>query len=142
MNISTHQHMGEVDQMTGQVFKARVQACEYIVNAFPDWDSPNAVQYQLRVVRHRDGGFWEVFDNAGFAGYPRRLGPDGQWSMPPDDPDQAREWWAARRYTMEQALELAKTAAPHMEIGPQGHRMNIAAMLAWEKAQERQEEVR
>ncbi len=115
-----------------------VRAKEFHVNAFPNPQSPNARCYLIRVIRfddQPDEPSWGVFDLAGLGG--ARLGPDGNWSTPPEDDDEHQQWRADRRYSQERALELACAAAPLMTTGPDLQPMTIDDMLAWEKDTQR-----
>jgi hypothetical protein len=113
----------------------RVKAKEYEVNAYPDPDHPDARNFLIRVIRFYDcaddpdGREWGVFDMCGMEGPRTRLGPDGQWSQEPQDSEERLRWRAERRYTEQQALELARAAAPHMVTGPPECRLTIDGWL-------------
>lgn len=117
--------------MTGKV---RVKAKEYEVNAYPFPDHRDARHFLIRVIRFHqcdDDREWGVFDYSGLEGRRTRLGPDGLWSHEPEDTVEREAWRDARRFTEEQALELARAAAPHMVTGPPENLLTIDGWQAW-----------
>jgi hypothetical protein len=96
---------------------------------YPNPKSVNRVLYQIKVFRFGGDGAWGVFDWRGDRG--AQLGPDGDWSYPPLDDAERAVWRAERRFTEEQAVDLARRAAPTKTyLGK-----TIADMVAWEAAQ-------
>jgi hypothetical protein len=105
-----------------------VQATRYTVNCLPEDSSPDANVFDL-VVEYRGKDTWAV------TRHHRSLGRDGTWSYGPEWPADApgsrepatdaehegyesarQEWLGEHRFDLDEAIELAKAAAPLVNV--------------------------
>lgn len=93
-----------------------VQATRYTVNCLPEDSSPDAHVFEL-VVEYRGKDTWAV------TRHHRSLGRDGTWSYGPaidaehEGYEAARqEWLGEHRFDLDEAIELAKAAAPLVTV--------------------------
>lgn len=94
--------------ITATGWSAVVRADRYSVSVLPR-DHEYASSYDL-AVEYRGDGLWAVVRNG------RCLGADGTWSYEPHPGERDDDWLAAHRFPEQEALELARRAAPHIRI--------------------------
>jgi hypothetical protein len=88
-------------------------ATEYTVCALPR-DDPNFNTFAITVA-WRGSIHPERLDHCWAATRHRRcLDASGAWDWEPSPSGREDDWLAAHRFTLEQALELARAAAPHV----------------------------
>jgi hypothetical protein len=85
-----------------------VQPTRYVVSCFQPDDHEGAV-FNLS-VEYRGRGLWAVV-RLGYC-----LGADGQWSYESIPSEREDDWLAAHRFDLEQAIRLAKEAAPDVTV--------------------------
>ncbi|MFY1686444.1 hypothetical protein [Plantactinospora sp. WMMB782] len=85
-----------------------VEATTYTVSLLPE-TADEYTLYAITVERRGPAG-WAVVRNRWC------LGADGEWEFEPIPSERTDEWIAAHRFPLEQALELAKAAAPGVTV--------------------------
>lgn len=94
----------------------QVRATHYEVSLLSEL-SPNGRWYKVHVASHGRGK-WIVYREHCEVGQVKPelhcLAPDGTW-FAPEDPS----WFAAPSYELEEALRLARAAAPHVVVAGQ-----------------------
>lgn len=100
---------------------------QYLVTIWPeDSDNPNADDFCL-TVRWRDGR-WGVFRGRSDTVCMDQF---GRWSFGPADGEDRDEWRRTHRFTLNEALRIAREWAPKMRLG----RWTAAEVLAEERAE-------
>lgn len=94
----------------------------YTVTCLPD-ETPDAHSWSL-TVEYRGRGLWAV------TRWKNCLGRDGEWDYERVPSEREDEWLASHRFPLDEALELAKQAAPHVIVNG----MTPADVLAWHAA--------
>ena len=84
------------------------QATEYEVSILPEGDINRHV-FAITVA-YRGRGLWAVSRHS------QCLAADGTWSWESIPSEREDEWLAAHRFPLEEALRLAKDAAPHITV--------------------------
>lgn len=88
--------------------QATAEATTWTVSLLPE-ASINHHSFAITVEK-RGPGSWAVLH------YRWCLGADGEWEFEPQQSDRDDEWIASHRFPLEQAIELAKAAAPDVEV--------------------------
>lgn len=98
--------------------EATARVTEYQVSCVPD-DFIDAPAFALTVE-------WRGEDTWAICRFSRCLGSDGVWDHEPIPSDREDEWIATHRFTEDEALRLAKEAAPKVVVNG----WTVAAVLA------------
>lgn len=94
----------------------------YTVTCLPG-ETPDRSSWNI-TVEYRGRGLWAV------TRWKNCLGRDGEWDYEHIPSEREDEWLAEHRFPLEEALELAKAAAPHVVVNG----MTPADVLAWHAA--------
>ncbi len=109
----------------------RVVATEYLVTAWPEDLAGEPDAYSLCVtVAHRAPGKWGVFRGRGGGG--ACLGADGEWDFEPVPSGREDDWLAAHRFSLDQALALAREQAPKVSVNG----WTALARIEWHRKRE------
>lgn len=95
---------------------------EYTITCLPE-DNYDGHAWNI-TVEWRGAGLWAVKRNV------HCLGRDGEWSHEHIPGEREDEWLAEHRFPLDEALRLAKEAAPHVIVNG----MTPADLLAWHEA--------
>jgi hypothetical protein len=87
----------------------RVQATRYTVNCMPADSAPDAHVFELTVE-------WRGHDRWAIIRHGECLDQDGNWSWERLPSSREDEWLARHRFDLDTALELAKQAAPLVNV--------------------------
>jgi hypothetical protein len=66
--------------------------------------------YLLLTVEYRGKDLWGVFNGR------QCLGTDGLWEWEPQPSSREDDWLATHRFPLDEALRLAREAAPHLTV--------------------------
>jgi hypothetical protein len=94
----------------------------YTVTCLPD-ETPDANSWEL-TVEYRGRGLWAI------KRWSNCLSRNGEWDYEHIPSEREDEWLAEHRFPLEEALELAKKAAPDVIVNG----MTAADVLAWHAA--------
>ncbi len=95
-----------------------VRATRYEVSCLPP-DNINAHHFSITVE-------WRGRDRWAVCRFKECLGTDGEWDYEPMSSSREDDWLATHRFGLDEALELAKTAAPLMTVNG----LTVADVLA------------
>lgn len=94
--------------MTAPEPAVNVTATTYTVSVLPD-DNIDHDTYAI-TVEARGNGLWAVLRHRWC------LGSDGEWEFEPIPSERTDEWLASHRFPLDEAVELARRAAPKVRV--------------------------
>lgn len=94
--------------------EVRTEVTEYVVTAWPEdlADVPESV-HGCVTVADRGRGMWAVLEGRGGS---MCLGRDGEFDWEPSPSNRTDEWLASHRFTLDEALALAREQALRITI--------------------------
>jgi hypothetical protein len=98
---------GLVDAMFGPS-DVYVQITEFDVSCFP-LDHEERHHFNI-TVEYRGRGLWAIKHHA------MCLGDDGEWDYEPSPSNREDDWLETHRFTMQDAIRLAREAAPKLQV--------------------------
>ncbi len=106
------------------VASAREDVSEFVVSVYPDRESISWSSFAITVKDCGPHG-WGVIR------WSRCLNRAGEWVNQPGRDDRDEAWFAAHRFDLDTALQLARAAAPHLR----SNGSTPAECWAWEQVQ-------